>query len=398
MSAVRLGFACVWDPDPRRTWSYTPWNLREALRRRADVEVIDVGIALPGAARRLLQLASLRRRSQRWITPWEHLRAWEIGLEAYLNRRAAALRCDAVLQIQDLAVTSTPYFVYQDLSYDVVLGLLEHGSEGLRRYFPHLDREAVLRRRERQLRVYQHAAGVLAMSDFLSRSLVERSGLDPAKVHTVHPGAAASAPATAPGAIAQPTPDRSPPRRRLLFVGTTFEVKAGDTVVAALAELRREDPNITLTVVGPVEWPLPGGVPDGVRFAGRVDPSSMPAFYDTHDVLVVPSRMEGFGKVFVEALARGLPCVGRDAFAMPELIRPGENGGLVRTEDPRELADCIAQVLAADGIYQRCAADRDDVLSWFNWDRAAAQVVAAVERALGSRPQPAAMPRSSQPR
>lgn len=397
VSGLRLGFACVWDRDPRRTWSYTPWNLRAALQRRSDIEVVDVGIALPVLGRRLLQLASLRRRSQRWVMPWEHLRAWEIGIEAYLGRRAAALRCDAVLQIQDLGVTSIPYFVYQDLSYDVVLDLLEQGSEGLRRYFPHLDREDVLRRRERQLRVYHHAAGVLAMSDFLSRLLVDRTGLDPAKVHTVHPGAAASAPTKVPGAAVEHPPERAAPRRRLLFVGTTFRVKAGDTVVAALAELRRKDPSTTLTVVGPAEWPLPGGVPDGVRFAGRVDPASMPAFYDTHDLLVVPSRMEGFGKVFVEALGRGLPCVGRDAFAMPELIRPGENGGLVRTEDPRELAGCIAQVLADDAIYRRCAAERDDVLSWFNWDRAAAQVVAAVKRGLCSRQQTAGMSRSSQP-
>jgi glycosyltransferase involved in cell wall biosynthesis len=329
--------------------------------------------------------------------PWEHLRWWEIGLEAYLDRRAVALRCDAVLQIQDLAVTSTPYFIYQDLSYDVVLDLLEEGSEGLRRYFPHLDRTAVLRRRERQLRVYRSSAGVLTMSEFLRRSLVEHTGLDAAKVHTVHPGAAASAPANEPGFVVDAVPERRSPRRRLLFIGTTFEVKGGDTVVAALAELRRKDPNITLTIVGPAEWPLPGAVPAGVHFCGRVDPAAIPALYDSHDLLVVPSRMEGFGKVFIEALARGLPCVGRWAFAMPEVIRHGENGGLVRTEDPIELAHCIAKVLSDEAIYQRCAAERDEVRCWFNWDRAAAQVVGAIEQALGSGPHPTAMPCLLQP-
>jgi glycosyltransferase involved in cell wall biosynthesis len=379
---LRLGFACVWGSDPKRTWSYTPWDLREALRRRTDVEVVDIGIHVPVVVRRLLQLASLRRRSQRWVMPWEHLRAWEIGLEAYLDHRAAALRCDAVLQIQDLAVTSTPYYIYQDLSYDIVLELLESGSNGLSRYFPHLERDAVLRRRTRQLRVYNQSTGVLAMSEFLRRSLIDRTGLAATKVHTVHPGAVASAPQDIADQIAPPMVKRSAPRRRLLFVGTTFEVKAGDTVVAGFQELRRRDPSITLTVVGPDRWPLPGDVPEGIDFVGRVDPADILGIYDAHDLLVMPSRMEGFGKVFVEALARGLPCIGRDAFAMPELVRPGENGGLVATDDPVELADCIAKVLADDGIYRRCASESAITLSRFNWDRAAAQMVAIVNAGL----------------
>jgi glycosyltransferase involved in cell wall biosynthesis len=317
--------------------------------------------------------------------PWEHLRAWEHGLEAYLDRRATAFRCDAVLQIQDLAATSTPYFVYQDLSYDVVLELLERGSDGFRRYFPHLDRESLLRRRARQLRIYSHAAGVLTMSEFLRRSLIDRTGLEPAKVHTVYPGAIACAPKDVPGSTTEPSPERVPPRRRLLFVGTTFEVKAGDTVVAAFQQLRQGDPTFTLTIVGPAQWPLPGGVPEGIDFVGRVDPVAVPALYDGHDLLVMPSRMEGFGKVFVEALARGLPCIGRDAFAMPELVRPGENGGLVASDDPIELANCIAKVLADDGVYERCAAESEKVLSRFNWDRAAAQVVATVNATLHAR-------------
>ena len=80
MSGRRVGFACVWEADAPRTWSYTPWELREALRRcSADHEVVDLGIALPSALRRTMQLANLRRRGGRWVTPWEHWRPWEWG-------------------------------------------------------------------------------------------------------------------------------------------------------------------------------------------------------------------------------------------------------------------------------------------------------------------------------
>jgi glycosyltransferase involved in cell wall biosynthesis len=380
---MRLGFACVWDPDPARTWSYTPWELRAALRRRPDVDVADVGIELPRAARHALRAASLRRRAGRWVTPWEHLPVWERASATHLGRRARRLGCDAVLQIQDLGVIDTPYIVYQDLSYDVVLGALDAQdatAEGLHRYFPPLDRDAVLRRRDRQLAVYERAAGVLTMSEFLAESLVKVTGLDPLKVHVVAPGASASA-------VRPAVASRPGPRRRLLFVGTTFLVKGGDTVVAAVEHLRRDhDPDLTVTIVGPDRWPLPGGIPEGVRFLGRQPADRIAALYDAHDLLVVPSRLEGFGKVFVEALARGLPCIGRHAFAMPELIQPGVNGDLVRTEDPGELAAVIAGVLADDALYERSAAGAPAVLDRFTWDRAATdigQILARTPRQAG---------------
>jgi glycosyltransferase involved in cell wall biosynthesis len=152
-------------------------------------------------------------------------------------------------------------------------------------------------------------------------------------------------------------------------------------VVAALEALRRDHHrDTTLTVVGPDRWPLPGAVPDGVDFRGRRPAAEVAGLYDTHDVLVVPSRLEGFGKVFLEALARGLPCVGRDAFAMPELIRPGGNGALVRSEDPAELAAAVAGVLADDDVYATCAAEAPGLLARYTWDRAAAELTAAIQR------------------
>ena len=287
-----------------------------------------------------------------------------------------------MLEIQDLARTDRPYFLYQDLSYDIVSDLLDDRSAGLAEYFPHLDRSAVERRRARQVGVYEGATGIFAMSRFLADSLVERTGIDPAKVHVVRPGARPRA--TDPG----PLPPRRPgPRRRLLFAGTTFGVKGGDLVVAATEILRRDrDAEITLTVVGPDRWPGPGGIPEGVRFLGRVGADDMDDVYAAHDVLVVPSRLEGFGKVFVEALAHGLPCVGRKAFAMPEIIEPGRNGALVEGESPAELADAIWRTLQDERVFELCAADRGQVLATYNWDRAAADMLGLMDGSLGVAP------------
>jgi glycosyltransferase involved in cell wall biosynthesis len=220
---------------------------------------------------------------------------------------------------------------------------------------------------------------VFAMSHWLARSLIEDTGLPPERVHVLHPGLHLDAGEAAP----RPAPP-SGRRTRLLFVGRTFDGKGGDLVLEALRILRRDvDPDITVTMVGPREWPLPGGPPDGVDFRGALPLREVAALYDTHDVFVLPTRIEGFGLVFAEALARGLPCVGRDAFAMPEMIKPGENGALLSRDDPAELAELIAGVLGDEALYAKCQAGAAEIRTWFSWERAAAQAVEAIETTVG---------------
>src|SRR5688500_9821465 len=157
------------------------------------------------------------------------------------------------------------------------------------------------RRRARQLGIYAKAAGVIAMSRWLADSLVNDTGLPRDKVHVVHPGLVAG--------NSGPLAERPTPRRRLLFIGRTFASKGGDIALKALALLRDQvDPRITLTIAGPPAMPA-GEVPEGVNFLGALPSREIAKLYDTHDLFVLPTRIEGFGIVFAEALARGLPCI-----------------------------------------------------------------------------------------
>jgi glycosyltransferase involved in cell wall biosynthesis len=379
---MKLGFACAWDARPELTWSHTPWNLRAALRDRAGSadEIVDVGITYPPALRSALKAASARRHDGRWVSMWRHSRPARNYGEESIRRTLRRTPCDAVLQIQDLAALDTPYLLYQDLSYDVLLELAET-PEGLI-HFPTLSRDAVMRLRDRQHQIYEQAAMVLAMSRWFAEHLVSRTGLSPDKVLVVHPGATA-AQHLEPATLATAHERRlTGPRRRLLFVGKDFHAKAGETVVAALALLRRDvDPAMALTVVGPESWPLPTEIPDGVTFLGRLPVQAVGALYDEHDLFVLPSKFEGFGISFVEALAHGVPCIGRNDFAMAEIVRPGENGDLVENDDVEVLADRIAGVLADPDAYRRTYAEAADLARHYSWTRAADDVLTAARAA-----------------
>jgi glycosyltransferase involved in cell wall biosynthesis len=93
----------------------------------------------------------------------------------------------------------------------------------------------------------------------------------------------------------------------------------------------------------------------------------------------MPSRFEGFGIALVEALSHGLPAIGRRAFAMPEIVRPGDNGDLVTSDDPTELADMVTRLLADDALFERVASQAAGVREYYSWDRAADDVIAVAK-------------------
>jgi len=342
--------------------------------------VVDLGVSYPPALRTALRAGSARRHDGRWQSMWRHSRPAREYVEGAVRRTLRRTPCDVVLQIQDLVALDTPFVLYQGLSYDVLLERAECGDGPVR--FSTLSRDAVLRLRDRQHQIFDQAARVLAMSRWLAEHLVTYSGLPPEKVRVVHPGASVAQDLNPRTLAAAHARRLAGPRRRLLFVGTEFHAKAGNTVLAALALLRRDvDPEITLTVLGPDRWVLPGEPPDGVRFLRRLPVEAVGPLYDRHDLFVLPSRFEGFGISFVEALAHGVPCVGRNAYAMSDIIRPGVNGDLVDGDDPDVLADRIAGILTDPEVYRCTYAGAGEVAARYSWGRAAHELLQAARAA-----------------
>lgn len=397
----RIGFASLWEPVPESTWSGSAWNLRAALRHVVDIT--DIGVRIPSLSRTALKALHTRYHSGHLTTTWSYSRLTDAytmrALRRGLTRTPDGSRCDAVLMIDDLAALPIPFFVYYDASWDALISSV--GSAETYAAMRLITPSTMARRREHQIAVYERATGIIAMSHWMARSLVEQSDVPPEKVHVVHPGVSAgrtpqhgARPGNGQARLAdgqdpsRPLRERTAPRRRLLFVGRQyksfdFHRKGGDLVVAALALLRRDhDPRITLTVAGPEKWPLPGSPPDGVRFLGALPPEEVAALYDSHDLFVMPSRMEPFGIVFAEALARGLPCIARDAYAMPEIVTPGLSGSLIAADDEHELAGTIAAALADDALYEACYARAPKLAAYFSWERAAGGVARVITQNL----------------
>jgi glycosyltransferase involved in cell wall biosynthesis len=117
------------------------------------------------------------------------------------------------------------------------------------------------------------------------------------------------------------------------------------------------------------------GVEGQVHFLGFVDPSEMSSQYATADLFALPSRMESFPLVLLEAMAGGLPVVATDVGGIPELVAHGETGLLVPPNDPDALADAINDLLDDPQTMERMGErGRQLVSDQYTWDRVAERI------------------------
>lgn len=148
-----------------------------------------------------------------------------------------------------------------------------------------------------------------------------------------------------------PEPPSFAPPLRLAFVGRLVRQKGVDLLLEALAT-GAEAARWQLEVAGEGKeraaleaQAVALGVGERVRFLGHLD--GVADVYRRADVVVVPSRYEGFCFVAVEAALAGRPVVATRVSSLPEVVHDGDTGLLVAPDDPAALRGAIA-ALAAD--------------------------------------------------
>ncbi|MDO8463546.1 MAG: glycosyltransferase [bacterium] len=143
-----------------------------------------------------------------------------------------------------------------------------------------------------------------------------------------------------------PVAERPRDGARLLSVGRLVPQKGHDVLLEAFVLLRDASPRMHLTIVGDGSQrhelealARTFRITDRVRFLGMQ--RDLPVHYQRADILVLPSRWEGFGIAAIEASACGIPVIASGVGGLREAIVDGETGILVPPEDPKALADAI---------------------------------------------------------
>lgn len=220
--------------------------------------------------------------------------------------------------------------------------------------------------------IYRRARALCAMSHHTRAVMIESHGLAPDRVAVLdHPPTPEFLCALDNARATHGRAEAARPEFRLLFVGRVDDPRKGfPLLLDALQVLNSRGANATLSVIGPysARWPetiASHPARPSIVLHGRVPTMDLAKAYLTHDVLVVPSKQEGFGIVVAEALHAGLPVVSTRCGG-PEHVISESGGGLLTAHNANALADAIARLEQPDfraPLSRRAEAYARDTLS-----------------------------------
>jgi glycosyltransferase involved in cell wall biosynthesis len=158
-------------------------------------------------------------------------------------------------------------------------------------------------------------------------------------------------------------PDQIENWKIVLVVARVSQWKRHDTVLSAFTKVAKSDPKAHLVCLG-AEDPLEpewwkhlqdktksSTFSDRIHWTGHVD--DVRPWYRVAHMLVLASENEPFGRVLVEAMACGVPVIATSSGGIPEIVRNGQEGLLVKPGSAQTMSDAIMKILQDDALRKR---------------------------------------------
>ena len=205
--------------------------------------------------------------------------------------------------------------------------------------------------RESETRALEHARHIVVTSPETARELAAGFAVARERIAIAVPG-------TDPAPAAQ----GSGGTPHILSIGSLTQRKGHDILIAALKQIadldwcatiagsRDLDPATTVAIERQI---VDAGLAERIRLPGAVNDTE--PLYAGADLFALASRYEGYGMVFAEALARGLPVVACRAGAVPDVV-PEDAGFVVPVDDVSAFTDALRRLLADPELRRQKAA------------------------------------------
>ena len=137
-------------------------------------------------------------------------------------------------------------------------------------------------------------------------------------------------------------------------------IKGMDLVVPAFAEVQKRHPGTRLIVVGDgslrstmEQQAVELGCAEHITWAGRQPQEELNNWYSQMNIVLMPSRSEGFGLTAIEAMSNGCVMVASNVGGLPEVVRDGECGLLHRSEDITDIHKKVSSLIGNNTTYNR---------------------------------------------
>lgn len=231
-------------------------------------------------------------------------------------------------------------------------------------------------------RVYRGSRRVICVSERVREQVLEGTGSG-CRTSVVYNGVDPK--------MFSPRNEPTPGSPTVLAVGNLVPIKGHDVLIRAAASVAQEFPTLTVEVIG--DGPelshlqmLAGtlGSADRVHFLGRQSRHDVAETMRRSTVFALPSKYEGLGCVYLEAMATGKAVIGCRGQGIAEVIRHGSNGFLVGIDNDRELALALTMLLRDERRRDALGtAARDTILDRFTMEQQAESLVRIYRECAG---------------
>ena len=157
-------------------------------------------------------------------------------------------------------------------------------------------------------------------------------------------------------------------------------IKGMDLVIPAVEKVYHKHKNIKILIVGDgslrdsMEESLSSNLLPLTSFVGRQGQDTLQSYYDLIDILLMPSRSEGFGLTAIEGMARGCVVVASNTGGLPEVVVDGKVGLLHKPESVDDLTDKITLLLEDRVLFENMKHNLSTHVSQFTFERYSASI------------------------
>lgn len=296
-------------------------DISALIRKRPDIILVN---SIATALLYGIDILSRRKtfRLAFWRTPYIFHRVRQLVRDRVSKRNYAFS-----FQMQSLFDVSTPgvpHFVYTDHTH---LENLNYAASSKKHLYS--SRWIALERE-----IYHNSTLTFVRSSNVQRSVTRDYGVPADKVACVYAGSNASVSNMKKQNVQYADP-------HILFVGLDWKRKGGPDLVEAFKRVSAHCPEAHLTIIG--------AKPDvhipNCEVVGPLPPEELDRYYQKASVFCLPTHLEPFGIVFIEAMTARLPIVATHVGAIPDFVEEGLNGFLVEPGDVQGIASALIKLI-----------------------------------------------------
>jgi glycosyltransferase involved in cell wall biosynthesis len=224
---------------------------------------------------------------------------------------------------------------------------------------------------------------IIAPSHFTKKQIIETFKISSEKIEVIHEGVDTS----------KFNPNNKPIFRDkfksqyvILFVGALVKTKNVDKLIRVFNYVqKRIDASLVIVGEGPEKSNLMKIVKElnltnKVFFEGFVKDEDLPYYYSSCDIFASCSIIEGFGLIFLEAMASGKPVVAFNIASIPEVV--GNGGIIIKNFDLKEMAEKIIELLSNKEVYEEYSRKAREIAINHNWNIIARKYLNFFEKSL----------------